>query len=96
LPEERFNFSISEKLVYLKPLNQTLQIFSFASDNIQKLIPSRASWLNVIEMLMTIQLNQNGNSKLFGRVRLNSDWKNVNSNFSQIQIGYSTFILGNK
>lgn len=96
LPEERFNFSISEKLVYLKPLNQTLQVFSFDNDNISKFNPSRASWLNVFEMLMTIQLNQNGNSKLFGRVRLNSDWKNINNNFSQIQIGYSTFILGNK
>lgn len=96
LPEERFNLSVSEKLIYMKPLTQNIQLLSTDKKDIDKLNPVNSSWINVLEMLMTVQVNQKTNSKLFGRVCFSSDWKNVNNNFSQIQIGYSTFILGNK
>lgn len=94
LPEERFSLSIAEKFIYLKPLVQGIQLVSIDKNNFAKLNASKSNSLNVLDMLMTYQVNQNTNSKLFGRVGFNSDWKNVNNNFAQIQIGYSTFILG--
>lgn len=94
LPEERFNFSLSNRLIYMKPLNTDIQVVESNKDNKLQLNPVSSTWLNSFEMLLSIQVNQN--SKLFGRVRFNSELKNMKNNFSQIQVGYSTFILGNK
>lgn len=96
LPEERFNLSLSEKFIYIKPLDQNVQVFSIDKVNSDKWNAFKASYLNVAELLMTIQINKATGSKLFGRVIFNSDWKNIYNNFAQLQIGYSTFILGNK
>ncbi|MBC7888666.1 MAG: hypothetical protein H7Z13_12365 [Ferruginibacter sp.] len=94
LPEERFNFSISNKFLYLKPYANDMQVVSYAPKDNSILFAKKGSWLNIFEMLMALQVNPD--SKLFGRVRFNSDWNNFNINFAQIQVGYSTFILGKK
>lgn len=94
LPEERFNFSISNKFIYIKPYNNNIQLVSYASKDNSILFAKKGSWINVFEMLMALQVNPD--SKLFGRVRFNSDLNNFNINFAQIQVGYSTFILGKK
>lgn len=94
MPEERFNFSISNKWVYYKPLNPTFQMTSFDSNDQTKLISKAKSWINMSEMLMAIQVNNK--SKVFGRFRMNWEMGNIKNNFSQLQIGYSTYILGNK
>jgi hypothetical protein len=94
LPEERFNLSLSGQFMYIKPLNSLVQLVSTGKNDNTKLVPVKSSWLNTLEMLMTIQVNPT--SKLFGRIRLNSAVDNHQDNFAQIQVGYSTYILGNK
>jgi hypothetical protein len=94
LPEERFNFSLSHKWVYFKPISPDIQFVSYDKENTSVISPKTNSWLNISELLMTIQVNPN--SKLFGRARLIWEAGNVKNNFSQIQLGYSTYILGNK
>jgi hypothetical protein len=94
LPEERFNFSLAERAIYYKPFNPNLQLLEFKRSDQSKFLTKKATWLNSLQMLMTIQANEN--SKLFGKVVYNSDWKNFKDNFAQVQVGYSTFILGNR
>jgi len=94
LPEERFNLAVSEQLFYIKPLNQQVQLMYLDKNDNTLAILKKGAWLNILEMLMTIQVNPN--SKLFGRVRLNTAWDNASNNFAQVQVGYSTYILGNK
>ena len=96
LPDERFSLTMTDRLIYLQSANRTIQILSFLKQDVTKISPSTSNWINSFEMLMTIQVNPKSNSKLFGRVRFNSDMKNINNNFKQIQIGYSTYILGSK
>lgn len=94
LPEERFNFSITDALMLIKPFGNNFQMLSFDKETNQKIVYPTKSWLNTIELQMAIQVNPN--SKLFARGRFNYEVGNINNNFSQIQIGYSTYILGNK
>ena len=94
LPEERFNFSISNKWVYMKPLSQAFQMISYQGDDFSKISPKNSAWLNISEMHMTVQVNPR--SKVFGRFRMNWEMGNIRNNFSQLQVGYSTYILGNK
>jgi hypothetical protein len=93
-PEERFNLSLSHKWVYFKPLSPTVQLVSFDKNNPLKISPKSDTWLNISELLMAIQVNPN--SKLFGKIQFNWEAGNMKNNFSQIQVGYSTYILGNK
>lgn len=94
LPEERFNFSLSGKFVYMRPFNPKVQMVSYSKDDNTLFTPISSSWLNVLELLMSVQVNPN--SKLFGRLRYTYEMKNSKNNFAQIQVGYSTYILGNK
>jgi hypothetical protein len=94
LPEERFNFSISDVLLMVKPVGNNFQLLSFDRATNQKATYPVKTWLNTVELQMAIQVNPN--SKLFARGRLISELHNINNNFSQIQVGYSTYILGNK
>jgi hypothetical protein len=96
LPEERFNFSISDEFVYLKPLSKNILLVSFDKENYSKLNQKKSAWINVFELLMTLNVNPRTNGKIFGRVRFNSEMGNSHNNFAQIQIGYSAYILGNK
>lgn len=96
LPEERFNFSISNKFIYLKPLSKDILLVSFGKENYNKLNQKNSAWINVAELLMTLNINPRTNGKIFGRIRFNSEISNSHNNFAQIQIGYSAFILGNK
>jgi len=91
-PQEQFNFSIANKWIYYKPLNQVVQMVGFDRDNASILKPKNHAWLNTSEMLMTIQVNPK--SKVFGRFRMNWEIGNIKNNFSQLQVGYSTYILG--
>lgn len=92
LPEERFNFSVSQKIVYFKAFSNNLQLLSFDKKDYTKAVVKGNQWLSVSELLMTIQVSKT--SKLFGRARLNADLSNFQNNFAQIQLGYSVFILG--
>lgn len=92
LPEERFNFSITDRMIYITPVNPNIQELSFYKYDYGTLTSKTDKWINSIELLMTIQTNPN--SKLFARLKFNSAMKNINNNFAQIQVGYSTYILG--
>jgi len=92
LPEERFNFSVAYQCLFIHPFDGNLHLLSFEKDDPAKFIPKGNSWLNTFELLLAY--NVNPNNKLFGRLRFNSEFKNYNNNFAQVQIGYSTYILG--
>ena len=94
LPEERFNLGLSDRVIYFKPFNPNIQLLEYDKVDNAKIYTKKATWINSVQMLMTIQVNEN--SKLFGKVKFNSEWNNAKNNFAQIQIGYSTYILGNK
>lgn len=92
LPEERFNLSIKEQVMYIKALNTAVQPLYFDKLDETKAVFRSSSWLNMLELLMTIQVS--ANSKMFGRLKFNSDMHNAQNNFAQVQVGYSTYILG--
>jgi hypothetical protein len=92
LPEERFNFSIAYQCMYIRPFKGGLQLLAFDRNNPAKYVLNNNHWLNTFELLMAY--NVNPDSKLFGRVKFNSELNNYNNNFAQIQIGYSTYIIG--
>lgn len=93
-PEERFSFTFSEKFIHLKAYNNYTELLSFNTKNSKILTTNTHSWLNILEMLITIKVNSE--SKLFGRIRYNYELKNVDNNFAQVQVGYSTYILGRR
>jgi len=96
LPEERFNLSISDRPIYFRSFNQNIQLLGKDQHGDHVFQAQKAGLLNVAEMLMTLQLSEKGTGKLFGRLRFVSDLTNMNSNFTQVQVGYSTFIIGSK
>jgi hypothetical protein len=96
LPEERFNLSLSQRPVYMIAMDQRTQLLHKDRKEPNKLNVRKAALLSISELLMTIQVNDTGNGKLFGRIRFIADLSNGNDNFAQVQVGYSTYILGNK
>lgn len=94
LPEERVSFSISQKLVHFKTLSPVIQQITFKEDNPEVVHPKSSGRFGVSELLIGIRTNPN--SRLFGRVRFNWEQGNAKNNFAQFQVGYSTYILGNK
>jgi hypothetical protein len=94
LPEERFNFSIAYQLLFIKPFSPNIQLLTFDKDDPTKFKTTGNNWLNSYELLLTF--NTSAISKLFGRLRFNSELHNYNNNFAQIQVGYSTYILGHQ
>ena len=93
IPEERFSLCVSQKLLYMGLFNNNVQMLSFDKNDRAKVVASKHQWLSISELLMTIQVNEN--SKLFGRVRFNAELNNFQTNFAQVQVGYSVYILGN-
>ncbi|QHS59202.1 hypothetical protein [Chitinophaga agri] len=94
LPEERFNLSLSYRAIYIKPFAPGVELLGFTKDDPQKYMLQRNKWLNTLELLMSFNVNKNGDGKVFGRARFNSEIANYQNNFAQIQIGYSTYIFG--
>jgi len=94
LPEERFNFALSYSAIYITPFASGVELLGFGKDDPQKFTLQRNKWLNTMELLMSFNVNKSGEGKLFGRARFNAEVANYNSNFAQIQVGYSTYILG--
>jgi hypothetical protein len=93
-PEGRFNFVLSDKVMHIRAYNSKFEQLSFDKLNNKKFTIPTHSWLNIFEMLMTVRVN--ADSKLFGRLRYNYELKNMNENFAQVQVGYSTYILGRR
>ncbi|SFF07342.1 hypothetical protein SAMN05518672_11573 [Chitinophaga sp. CF118] len=94
LPEERFSLTLSDKLVYLKPLNNRIQLLGWEKDNQKKYIVKNGAFINVIELQMALNVSDNG--KMFARMRLNSEFSQAQGNFLQVQLGYAINILGGK
>lgn len=95
LPEERFNFSIAYRALFIKPFSSSVQLLSFDKQDPDKFLVKKNAWLNTLELLMAFNVSKTGDGKLFGRVRFNSEVNNFKNNFAQIQLGYSAYILGN-
>jgi hypothetical protein len=94
MPDERFNFTFSNRWLYFKSLNPAIQMVNYDKDDLSKIVPKTSTWFNTAELLMTIKVNEK--SKVFGRFRMNWELDNIKNNFSQIQVGYSTYIFGTK
>lgn len=94
LPEERFSLTLSDKLVYVKPLNNTIQMLGWEKDDQEKFIVKNGAFINMIELQMALNVSEKG--KMFARMRLNSEFNQAKGNFLQVQLGYAINILGSK
>jgi hypothetical protein len=94
LPEERFSLTLSDKLVYLKPLNNKIQLLGWDHNEQDKFIVKKGAFINIIELQMALNVSDNG--KMFARMRLNSEFNQAQGNFLQVQLGYAINILGKK
>lgn len=94
LPEERVSFSLSQKWLYFKTLSPSVQQASFKKDNPEAMYPKSSGRIGISELLIGVRTNPN--SRMFGRARLNWELGNAKNNFVQFQVGYSTYILGNR
>lgn len=96
-PEKRYGFSLSYMPSYYKTKNNKVaQIYSDSPDktdfyNLAK-TAKFATAIQAIELNAYFQpSSKDPNGKIFFRYRFNSQFKDINTNFSQIQLGYSYF-----
>ncbi len=90
IPEKRVELSISDKTSYFKVLDPEINL------NKQKYsIENYSNYLHTLKLGLNLKLNDSGNGRLFFRYKFIHDWSNWNYNFSQLQVGYSFYILKN-
>jgi hypothetical protein len=89
LPEERFSLTICDRIQYFLPSfsNPGLQTI----DKNMEMQSTTQKVINSIEVMANVKTGTNG--KIFARWRFNSQWGNLNQNFSQVQVGYSFYLL---
>ncbi len=87
LPERRFSFIISDRLSWFELLDSK-ENFRSIEDN---KITSRNHFLNTFNVGMNLDISSSG--KLFLRYKLIHELDNINANFSQLQFGYSFYLL---
>ncbi len=89
LPEKRFSFILSDKISYFNVFNSDVNLKSVNEGE----LTTPNNWLNSINMDVNVDISSTG--KLFLRYKLIHEIGNINSNFSQLQFGYSFFFLQN-
>jgi hypothetical protein len=88
--DERFGFTITERPSYLFLASDQISLNTYKNGT-KELDGCPKRWVNMIEFLATLKINDNG--KLFFRYRFTSSIDNFNDNFYQAQVGYSFNIL---
>ncbi|WP_136667894.1 hypothetical protein [Flavobacterium sp. H122] len=87
LPEKRFSFFMSDRLSWFEIFDSNINLKSI-EDN--KLV-SKNRFLNTFNVGMNLDISSSG--KLFLRYKLIHELDNINTNFSQLQFGYSFYLL---
>jgi len=94
-PEKRYGFSISYQPSYYKAKsNQVAQVYSYSPNklDLNKLDTKYATGIQTLELNAYFQpSSKDPNGKIFFRYRFHSQFKDINTNFSQIQLGYSYY-----
>lgn len=90
VPEKRYGFIASNKLIYFKIYND--EIINLKSFENETLIDPE-NWLNKTELQFYVNTSETG--KLFIRYGFITELNNWDNNFSQFQFGYSFYLLQN-
>ncbi|EZH75754.1 hypothetical protein ATO12_02905 [Aquimarina atlantica] len=89
LPEKRVSFSFTDRLSWFETFNEDIAIRSIEKGE----AVSKNRWLNSFNIDLLVDISTTG--KLFLRYKLIHELDNINNNFSQLQFGYSFYILKN-
>ncbi|WP_299601087.1 hypothetical protein [uncultured Aquimarina sp.] len=89
LPEKRVSFSFTDRLSWFDNLNEDINIKSVKNGS----AVSYSRWLNSFNIDLNVNVSSTG--KLFLRYKLIHELDNISNNFSQLQFGYSFYILKN-
>jgi hypothetical protein len=87
LPEKRFSFFVSDRLSWFEVFNSNTNLKSIEDNN----LVSKNRFLNTFNVGMNLDISSSG--KLFLRYKLIHELDNINTNFSQLQFGYSFYLL---
>lgn len=89
LPEKRVSFEFGAKASWFELLDSDLNLKSIEDNK----LTSKNKWLNSFNLDVNVDVSSTG--KLFLRYKLIHELDNINNNFSQLQFGYSFFLLQN-
>ncbi|WP_109853311.1 hypothetical protein [Aquimarina sp. AU58] len=89
LPEKRVSFSFTDRLSWFETFSEDIAIRSIENSE----VVSKNRWLNSFNIDLLVDISTTG--KLFLRYKLIHELDNINNNFSQLQFGYSFYILKN-
>ncbi|WP_459209156.1 hypothetical protein [Aquimarina rhabdastrellae] len=94
LPEKRLSVMLTDRLSWFENFSNDddLIIKSRQLDDPETVV-DYSRWLNTFNIGVNLDLSSTG--RLFLRYKLVHDFDNINNNFSQLQFGYSFFILKN-
>lgn len=87
LPEKRFSFSVSDKLSWFESFDANVNLRSIENEA----LVSKNRWLNTFNVGFNLDVSTNG--KLFLRYKLIHELDAIDTNFSQLQFGYSFYLL---
>ncbi len=88
IPEKRVKLIISDRISWFKQLSDDIEL-PLNDDGKTK----TAAWLNTVAMKLEVNISDNG--KLFARYKFTHEIGEWQNNFSQLQFGYSFYILKN-
>jgi hypothetical protein len=87
LPEKRVSFILGGRLSWFDTFDSNINLKSIENSQ----LTSKNKWLNSFNVDVNIDISSTG--KLFLRYKLIHELDNINNNFSQLQFGYSFFLL---
>ena len=87
LPEKRFSFSVADRLSWFESFDSNINLKSIEKEA----LTDKNRWLNTFTIGFNLDVSTNG--KLFLRYKLIHELDNINTNFSQLQFGYSFYLL---
>lgn len=88
LPEKRYGFNASNRIIYFEIYDDDgLRVNSLRDGELKKM----SHWYNAMQL--EFHVNTSNTGKLFLRYNLTTELDDWDNNFSQVQFGYSFFIL---
>lgn len=87
LPEKRISFYIADRLSWFENFDADLPLMSIEDDKLS----NKNRFLNTFDVGLNLDISSTG--KLFLRYKLIHELDVINTNFSQLQFGYSFYLL---
>lgn len=87
LPEKRVSFIFADKLSWFDTFDSKIPLRSIENNQ----LTSKNRWLNSFNIDVNVDVSSTG--KLFLRYKLIHELDEINTNFSQLQFGYSFYLL---